>query len=108
MKTDVSMPAASSSDFSHLAIVLDVTALYGFIRAINNAALTSAVRSCMAFIGLQCNYWTKSNVKWEGGERTPLLVSLGETALQTHLVQRTHHLAYTASHTNSAGIDQLI
>ena len=29
VKTEVSMPAASSRDLSHLAIVLDVTALWG-------------------------------------------------------------------------------
>ena len=36
VKTEVSMPAASSRDLSHLARVLDVTALCGLIRARNN------------------------------------------------------------------------
>ena len=46
---DVSMSAASSRDFSHLAILLDVTALYGFIRA-------SLVGSCTSLIDLQQKY----------------------------------------------------
>ena len=36
VKTEVSIPAAANRDFSHLAMVLGVTALYGFIRAKNN------------------------------------------------------------------------
>ena len=33
VKAEVSMPAAFNRAFSHLAMVLEVTALYGFIKA---------------------------------------------------------------------------
>ena len=48
---DMSMPAASSRDFSHLAIVLEATALLGLIMARNNfvsVPRTLAVRSSYA------------------------------------------------------------
>ena len=51
VKADVSMPAAFNKAFSHLSMVLEVTALYGFIRA-KITSFYLLCRSCVVLIGL--------------------------------------------------------
>ena len=51
-KIDVSTPEASNTDFSHLAIVLEETGLWGFTTAINSficSPLNGSVLSSYAF-----------------------------------------------------------
>jgi len=107
LKTDVSTPAASSSNFSHLAMVLDVTALYGLMRARNSFDSVPRIGAVRSSYARKVTTGHSPGSCGKDGKKNSVIGFPHLDCLASLLGERPLFLAHIASHTGSAGIGQL-